>query len=351
MRQAIHQPLIVTYAVSLGLMTALLSQFQPIPSASAQRLAGPVSQDTSGTGTQGRRIENMAPPLLYPTKSLEKKDAQTLTRKPHRLIRKPQNAPVASVEPSPTGSSTVSSVPTPPLSLQSDNTTSQSKEPSSLNRSVGTAAPLATMSIAPSSTKTTRSIAAGTASTGTTPLAAAGAGSSSTSGSGSAGGRSIRRLAAEMPGLAQLISPPSLSIAPPPPSTPTPTIGLNPTVLSFSAVQNGAAPASQSVAINNAGTGTLTWSASSNIAWLKVNGGVSASGSNAGTLAVTVSTSGLAPGPQSGMITITASGATNTPQNIPVTFNQAIFEDADQVSVPVPALLIATDWLAGAAPF
>ena len=35
----------------------------------------------------------------------------------------------------------------------------------------------------------------------------------------------------------------------------------------------------------------------------------------------------------------------------PLIFNQAIFEDADQVSVPVPALLIATDWLAGATPF
>ena len=31
--------------------------------------------------------------------------------------------------------------------------------------------------------------------------------------------------------------------------------------------------------------------------------------------------------------------------------NQAIFEDADQVSVPIPALLIAIDWSAGATPF
>ncbi|MEO6110422.1 MAG: hypothetical protein ABIQ24_01150, partial [Nitrospiraceae bacterium] len=121
----IRRHLIITYAISLGLMTLYMSLLQPIPSASAQQLMGPVSQETSGTGIQGRRIE--------------KKGAQTSPRKPHRLIRKPQNAPIATVEPSPSGSSPVNSLPTPPPSLQSDNTISQSKEPSSLNRSVGAA--------------------------------------------------------------------------------------------------------------------------------------------------------------------------------------------------------------------
>src|ERR1700675_1425459 len=151
MHQAIRQHLLMTQVISFGFATALLSLFQPIPFASAQQLTAPISQETSGTGIQGKRIENIAPTLPYPTKSLEKKNAQTSTRKLHRLIRKPQNAPVASVEPSPSGSSPVSSLPTPPPSLQSGNTTSQSKEPSSLNRSVGATVPLATMSVAPSS--------------------------------------------------------------------------------------------------------------------------------------------------------------------------------------------------------
>ena len=266
MRQAIRQHLIVTYAISLGLMTAFMSLLQPIPSASAQQLIGPVSQETSGTGTQGRRIENIAPTLPYPTKSLEKKDAQTSPRKPHRLIRKPQNAPVASVEPSPSGSSPVSSLPTPPPSLQSDNTTSQSKEPSSLNRSVGAAVPLATMSVAPSSATTTGSIAAGTASTGTIPLAAAGAGNSSTSGSGGAGGRSMSRLAAEMPGLAQLISPPSAPVV-----SVNPAIGTSPTSLSFTAQQGGGNPTAQTLTISNTGGGTLSWSASDSTTWLSLS--------------------------------------------------------------------------------
>ena len=136
MRQSIRRHLIVTYAISLGLMTVFLSLLQPIPSVSAQQLTGPVSQETSGTGTQGRRIEICH---LCPT--------NPGTRPHPQLIRKPQNPPIASVEPSPSGSSPVSSLPTPPPSPQSDNTTSQSKEPSSLNRSVGAAVPLATMSV------------------------------------------------------------------------------------------------------------------------------------------------------------------------------------------------------------
>ena len=130
---------LLTYARSLGVITVFLSLLQLIPSASAQQLTGPVSRETSGTGTQGQRIESIAPTRPYPTKSLEKNDAQPSTRRPHRIIPKPQNAPIASVEPSPSGSSPVNSLPTPPPSLQSDNVTSQSKEPSSFNRSVGVA--------------------------------------------------------------------------------------------------------------------------------------------------------------------------------------------------------------------
>ena len=108
MLHAIRRHHIVIYAISLGLITAYISLLQPIPSASAQQVTGTAYQGNSGTGSQGRRIENLDPTLLYPTKSLEKKDTQTLTYKPHRLIRKPQNAPVASVEPSPSSFSSVS---------------------------------------------------------------------------------------------------------------------------------------------------------------------------------------------------------------------------------------------------
>ena len=120
MHQAIRRHLIVTYTISLGLMTVLTSLIQPIPSVSAQQLTGPVSQETGGTVTQERRIENLNPTSPYSVRIVEKRDTQTSTRKLHRLIRKPQNAPIASVEPPPSDSSPVSSVPTPTPSLPSE---------------------------------------------------------------------------------------------------------------------------------------------------------------------------------------------------------------------------------------
>ena len=243
--------------------------------------------------------------------SLERKGAQTSPRKPHRLIRRPQNAPIATVEPSPSGSSPVNSLPTPPPSLQSDNTISQSKEPSSLNRSVGAALPLAIMSVTPSSaTATGSSTAAASTTTGTIPLAAAGAGNSSTSESGRAGGRSVSRLAAEMPGLAQLISPPSAPVV-----SVNPAIGTSPTSLSFTAQQGGGNPTAQTLTISNAGGGTLSWSANDSTTWLSLS---PASGTGTGTVTVSVTTGTFAAGSYSGTVMLSATGASAV--IVPVTF-------------------------------
>ena len=296
MRQAIHQPFTMTQVISFGLVAALLSLFQPTPTVSAQQLTRPVSQETDEVGTHGRRFENIAPILRFPAKSLETKDAQTLTNKPHRLIRKPQNAPVASVEPSPADSSHTKSLPTPPSSLQSDNATSQPNEPSSLYRNIGAAVPLATMSAVPLPATATGSIAAGTAPTGTIPLAAAGSGSSG----GSGGGRSMSRLAAEMPGLAQLITPPSA-----PAAAPTATLTVTPASLAFTATQNAANPANQSLTI----TSNTAWTVSTNASWLTVT---PSSGSNNGTPAVSVNTATAVVGANTGTITVTGGGITRT---------------------------------------
>ena len=315
MLHAIRQYHLVTYAISLGLITTYISLLEPIPSASAQQITGTAYQGNSGTGSQGRRIENPDPTLLYPAKSLEKKDTQTLTYKPHRLIRKPQNAPVASVEPSPSSFSSAISLPTPTPSLQNENTISQSKEPSSFIRSVVPTVPLTTMSVAPSSTTTTRSIAAATPSTGKAPLATAGAGHPSASGSGGAGGRSMRRITEDMPGLAQLIAP---SSAPAPSTTPpsiNPAIGASPTALSFTAQQGGGNPAPQTVTISNTG-GPLSWSASENAAWLTLS---PASGSGAGALAASVNPVGLATGTYNSTITVAAPGAASQSVTVALT--------------------------------
>jgi len=312
MPQVIHRSLFITYVTTFVLSTGLLPLFQPLPTVSAQQLKGTVGQPTDGTSTQGRRIENGVPTPSYLTKSLGTKDAQTLSPKPHRLIRKPQNVPLASVEPSLSNSSPINPVSTPPPLPQYDTGISQPKEPSSLTRSLGAAVPLATMSVVPSHATATGPVAADATSTGTTPLAAAGMGNSSKSGNGNVGGRSMNKLAAEMPGLAQLITSPSDSVAAPVP----PAIGASPPSLTFTATQGGSNPAPQSLSISNTGGGSLTWNASENAAWLTLSPGT---GTGAGTVALTASTGSLTVGTHTGTVTLTG-GSGVTPVTVPVSF-------------------------------
>jgi len=99
--------------------------------------------------------------------------------------------------------------------------------------------------------------------------------------------------------------------APPPPS-----ISLSATRASFAYTLGASAPASQSVTIANSGGGTLSWSASSGAPWLTVS---RASGTGSGTLTLGINTSGLSAQTYNGSITVTATGATNSPQTISVT--------------------------------
>ncbi|BCA54079.1 hypothetical protein W02_12190 [Nitrospira sp. KM1] len=104
-----------------------------------------------------------------------------------------------------------------------------------------------------------------------------------------------------------------------------PTISLTPASLAFSTTTSGSNPSAQNIAIHNSGTGTLTWSVADNANWLTAT--------QAGTtVTASVNKSGLAAGTYNAAITITASGATNTPQTIPVslvvTSNQTVNQTA-----------------------
>jgi hypothetical protein len=96
----------------------------------------------------------------------------------------------------------------------------------------------------------------------------------------------------------------------------SPTIGVNPASMSFTATAGGANPASQSLSITNTGGGTLSWTASINTTWLSIS---PASGTAPSTTTVSVNITGLAAGTYNGAITVTAAGATNTPVTVPVT--------------------------------
>jgi hypothetical protein len=96
----------------------------------------------------------------------------------------------------------------------------------------------------------------------------------------------------------------------------SPAIGVSPASFSFTATSGGANPANQSLSITNTGGGTLNWTASDNATWLSVS---PASGTAPSSVTVSVNISGLAAGTYNGAITVSATGATNSPVTVPVT--------------------------------
>ncbi|KAF0134713.1 MAG: hypothetical protein FD145_430 [Candidatus Saganbacteria bacterium] len=96
----------------------------------------------------------------------------------------------------------------------------------------------------------------------------------------------------------------------------TPTISRTPTSLTFTAQAGGANPASQTIAISNSGLGNLNWTVSKTQTWLTIS---PASGTNSGNVTASINLAGLAAGTYNDTITIAATGASNTPQTVPVT--------------------------------
>ena len=88
---------------------------------------------------------------------------------------------------------------------------------------------------------------------------------------------------------------------------PVPALTVSPMSLSFSATQGGTNPAPATLSIANSGGGTLSFTASSDQAWLAVS---PSSGTAPQTVQTTASISSLAAGVYTAHITITAAGAT-----------------------------------------
>ena len=98
-----------------------------------------------------------------------------------------------------------------------------------------------------------------------------------------------------------------------------PTITRSPTTMSFTGQQGGSNPANQALSISNTGGGTLNWSVSDNAAWLTLSPTSGDSTGETDSVTVSINTSGLSAGTYNGTITITGTGATNTPQTVAVT--------------------------------
>jgi BACON domain-containing protein/fibronectin type III domain protein len=123
-------------------------------------------------------------------------------------------------------------------------------------------------------------------------------------------------------------------------TTTTPSILLNPTSLSFSGTAGGANPLAQTVNLSNPTGGTLTWTLTESASWLGLNVTSGTTTTEIDAISASVSTSGLAAGSYSTAITVAASGASNSPQTIPVTLT---------LSAPTTSGSASLTWLASTA--
>jgi uncharacterized protein (TIGR03437 family) len=100
---------------------------------------------------------------------------------------------------------------------------------------------------------------------------------------------------------------------------PQQTLSVTPTTLTFSHQLGAAAPATQTVALASSGTAlsfTTTVATTTGGPWLTAT---PATGATSATVTVGVNPTGLAAGTYSGSVTITAPGASNSPQTVVVT--------------------------------
>jgi Malectin domain/Chitobiase/beta-hexosaminidase C-terminal domain/Viral BACON domain len=93
---------------------------------------------------------------------------------------------------------------------------------------------------------------------------------------------------------------------------PTPTLSLSTSALSFAGTAGAANPSAQTATVST----TAAWTAASNAAWLTVS---PTSGTGNGSLSVAANLAGMAAGTYPATVTVTAPGATGSPQTIAVT--------------------------------
>ena len=96
---------------------------------------------------------------------------------------------------------------------------------------------------------------------------------------------------------------------------PQPALSVSPGTMSFTATQGGAGPPAQNIAVTNTGGGNLDWTASESVPWLSVS---PQNGTAPGSITVTPSIAGLAPGTYTTQVTVTAAGATGSPKTVDV---------------------------------
>jgi hypothetical protein len=98
-----------------------------------------------------------------------------------------------------------------------------------------------------------------------------------------------------------------------------PAITFSPENFNFAAAEGGSDPADQTLGICNSGDGTLNWNVIDDAGWLSLNPTSGSSTCGTDNIALSVDTAGLSASTYTATITITAPGAANSPQTVPVT--------------------------------
>ncbi len=117
---------------------------------------------------------------------------------------------------------------------------------------------------------------------------------------------------------------------------PEPKISLSVGSMTFTSVAGGNNPATQTLEIDNGGGGTLDWTVSGDAQWLSLAPPSGSSSGETDDVTVGANTAGLSAGTYTATATITATGATNTPQTVNVAFELLVPPQLDDI---VAALL------------
>lgn len=140
-------------------------------------------------------------------------------------------------------------------------------------------------------------------------------------------------------GASSVVIPVTFTVA----SAPVPVIRVNPTSLTFAAME-GTTPPTQTFTVTNGGGGTLRWSIRNNRAWIAHT---PLDGTGNVTVTVGVVTTGLLPGTYTGSITVAAEGASTV--SLPVTLSIVPRSSSPIISVS-PTSLSFTARVGGANP-
>ncbi len=124
----------------------------------------------------------------------------------------------------------------------------------------------------------------------------------------------------------------------------SPAISFSPSSFSFNALEDGLNPPDQTLSIWNSGGGTLSWSASDNATWLKLSPNSGSSTGEVDSVTLSVNISDMSSGTYNATITVSAPGATDTPQSVGVSLRIAKLPPEQVIHIASIDMSLTTRW-------